>query len=155
VRKKMTGLDLVIEDDGTFIRATVELPGASPALALRAFTDPALVLRWWGGELHAELSPGGRYEVEFGRIGRTLLGEVLDYRPPLLLSFSWRWAHEAGDRGYVVTARTSELVDGARLEVEHGPHGDTDEDREAATEHRDGWQYFLPRLSAVVGEESR
>jgi uncharacterized protein YndB with AHSA1/START domain len=144
-----------VVDDGSFVRGKVDLPGVSPSLALKAFTDPVLVSRWWGGELTAELIPGGRYQVEFHQLGRILVGAVIEYQPPTLLHFSWVWAHEADDCGRSVTVRASRLPDGAHLEVEHGPYGDGAPDRTAAAEHREGWEYFLPRLSAIVLEEAR
>jgi uncharacterized protein YndB with AHSA1/START domain len=39
------------------VRATLLLPGCPPERALAAFTDPATLRQWWGGEL--TVTPAG------------------------------------------------------------------------------------------------
>ncbi len=170
-----------VADDGPVLRATVPLDGRTPAQAITAFTDPELLARWWGGQLTAELWPGGRYSVWFAKIPARMTGQVVSYTPGSELVFSWGWEHEpeapartvtvragvadgaptsAGSAGGVVTGAGSVVTGagsaggvvtgagtgGSVLTVEHGPYGDSEAELAARAEHREGWEFFLPRL---------
>lgn len=139
-----------IADAGSMIVATVWLPGCSPKQALSAFTDPAVLRRWWRGELTADLMPGGQYSVSFPAIPARLAGRVLGYEPDGLLAFSWAWDGEDEPPSTVrVTAQA--IRDGsAVLTVEHGPHEDDEPGRTAHRLHWEGWEYFLPGLPAAL-----
>jgi uncharacterized protein YndB with AHSA1/START domain len=134
------------------VRATVRLPGCSPERALAAFTDPATLAEWWGGELTTNLTRGGPYIVRFPRLGRAMTGEILGYEPPSHLEFTWSWEGEPTEtrRTVLVTVTGETANGGTELAVTHGPHGDDAAERTARTEHREGWEYFLPRLAALV-----
>ncbi|MFE9426011.1 SRPBCC domain-containing protein [Kitasatospora sp. NPDC006697] len=99
--------------------AQVVLPGCDRRRALAAFTEAAVVRQWWGGgELSAELTPGGAYRVRFEAVGHTLVGTVVDYRPDdAALVFGWAWEHQpvqAGGYAYEVAVRVREAGDGSR-----------------------------------------
>ena len=47
----MTEFPVTVVDAGPMVRATLLLPGCPPERALAAFTDPATLRQWWGGEL--------------------------------------------------------------------------------------------------------
>lgn len=142
----------LVEDDGPQVRAVVALPGCSRAQALQAFTSPDLVRSWWGGgELTAELIPGGRYEVWFAGIPARMTGRVVSYEPAIGLEFTWAWEHEPDAPARSVAIRTGEAADGSTtLRIEHGPHDDDDDGLAARQEHREGWEYFLARLQALL-----
>jgi uncharacterized protein YndB with AHSA1/START domain len=141
-----------LRDEGAMIVATVPLPGCTPERALSAFTDPALLARWWRGELTAELAPGGEYSVWFAAIPARLTGRVLGYLPGSSLAFSWAWEGDDGPASSVTVTATRASASGAQLRIEHGPHEAGEAGRTAHKEHWDGWEFFLPRLSeAVVG----
>jgi uncharacterized protein YndB with AHSA1/START domain len=143
----MTAGPVEIWDDGPAIRALVQLPGCPAARVLAAFTDPAVVAQWWGGgELTADLTPGGRYRVYFAGPDATLAGQVVSYDPPGWLVFSWAWAHDADPPPCTVSI----VADGQVLRIEHGPHADDEAGRTARSEHRAGWEYFLPKLAVAL-----
>jgi uncharacterized protein YndB with AHSA1/START domain len=137
-----------VVDDGRMVRAWIELKGIDQRGAIRLFADPALVREWWGGELEAEPEPGGGYVVRFESQGWTLHGQVVSYEPESGLTFTWAWEHQPDDppREVKVTAVPAGTA-ATRLEIEHGPHGDSESELVEAVAHREGWEYFLPRMA--------
>jgi uncharacterized protein YndB with AHSA1/START domain len=148
---------VTITDAGPMILATVSLPGCPPDRALAAFTDRAVLARWWRGELTAELVPGGRYHVAFPAIPAELTGRVVSYVPGRTLRFSWAWAGDDArpESTVTVSARRASGPAGTLLSIEHGPHADDEAGRTAHAEHWEGWAFFLPRLPAAVAADSR
>jgi uncharacterized protein YndB with AHSA1/START domain len=132
--------------DGSTVHAWAQLHGVSASDALAAWTDPERLRDWWGGELNADLQHGGSYVVGFGALGQTMRGRVLTYQPAARLAFTWSWDHEPDAVSRKVDIRVLEVEDGVRIEIEHGPYGDTDTEQTAAKEAREGWEHFLPRL---------
>ena len=61
-----------VQDDGRLVHAWIDLDGVPASEAIRAFTDPALLREWWGGELEIDPHPGGVYVVQFESQGWTL-----------------------------------------------------------------------------------
>ena len=152
-----TEFELAIAADAASVSAELLLPGVRPERALAAFTEPELVRDWWAAELTAQLVPGGEYLARFPALGHTMIGVVEEYLPGRLLAFTWGWSHQpeaAGRYGVTVSAATAGLAEGpgSRLDLVHAPRpgvsvpaGDP-----APGEHREGWEYFLPRLAAVL-----
>jgi uncharacterized protein YndB with AHSA1/START domain len=143
---------VTVQDDGPALRAVLSLPGCSPERALDAFTAPDLLARWWGNaELTAELVPGGAYDVWFAGIPARMTGRVLRYQPASLLEFSWGWDHQPELPPMAVTVEVAAGDDGATtVTIEHGPHADDEAGQSARREHREGWEYFLPRLETLL-----
>ena len=135
-----------LNHDGSAVHAWAQLHGVSASDGLAAWTDAERLRDWWGGELNADLQQGGSYVVRFGALGQTMRGRVLTYRPAVRLGFTWSWDHEPNAAPREVDIRVLAMEDGARIEIEHGPYGDTDTEQTAAKEAREGWQHFLPRL---------
>jgi uncharacterized protein YndB with AHSA1/START domain len=137
-----------ISDDGPMIVATVRL-AVSPEQALTAFTHPAVLARWWRGELTTDLVPGGEYCVSFPAVPARLTGLVRSYKPGELLEFSWAWE---GEEEPPSTVRVTVQPDGSQtlLRIDHGPHEDDEPGRTAHRLHWEGWEYFLPNLPAAV-----
>jgi uncharacterized protein YndB with AHSA1/START domain len=142
--------DLTVFDDGPLLRCELLLPGCGQDRALSAFTDPDLLKRWWHGELTTDLLPGGPYMVWFAQIPARMTGRVVRYEPPGVLEFSWAWDHEPHRPERLVTVAASADGGGAALAIAHGPHADDEEGRTARAEHREGWEYFLPKLAAAA-----
>ena len=143
---------VVLRDVGPMIVATVGIAGCDPGRALDAFTDPAVLARWWRGELTAELVPGGRYNVNFPAIPARLTGRVAAYIPARSLEFSWAWEDDDGPASTVhVRVDPGDSEGSALLTIEHGPHRDDEEGRAAHSEHWAGWEFFLPGLPAALG----
>lgn len=152
-----TEYELAIAADAASVSAELLLPGVRPEHALAAFTEPELVREWWGAELTAQLVPGGEYLARFPALGQTMIGVVEEYLPGRLLAFTWGWSHQpeaAGRYGVLVATGSARLAEGpgTRLDLVHAPRagalvpaGDP-----APGEHREGWEYFLPRLAAAL-----
>jgi len=140
-----------ITDSGPAIVATVALPGCEPVRALAAFTDPAVLARWWRGELTADLVPGGRYIVSFPAIPARMAGHVVSYQPGRSLEFTWAWDGEV-EPPSAVKVRVEPIDEGRStvLTVEHGPHSRDEAGQTAHALHWEGWEHFLPRLPAAV-----
>jgi uncharacterized protein YndB with AHSA1/START domain len=142
---------VMITDSGPMIVATVVLPGCEPGPALAAFTDPAVLARWWRGELTADLVAGGQYSVSFPVIPARLTGRVVSYAPGRSLEFSWAWDGEDEPPSTVtVRAQWRNGDQSTVLNIEHGPHDQDEAGRTAHALHWEGWEHFLPRLPAAV-----
>ena len=139
-----------IVDDGPVIRATVKLGNCPPDRALAAFTDPELLASWWGGELTINPEVGGVYNVWFPKVPASLIGQVVRNVPGDAFEFSWAWEHEPDSPDRTVSVTVGTNGDGTELAIVHGPHGAGDAEATARTAHRDGWEYFLPRLHAAL-----
>lgn len=148
----MTESPVTVLDEGPMVRATLLLPGCPPGRVLAAFTDPATLRQWWGGELTTTLAPGGPYVVHFAGLGQTMRGQVVGYEPGSRLEFTWAWDHEPGAacRTVLVTVTDAAGPDGTALTVLHGPHGEGAAEQAARGGHREGWEYFLARLGALL-----
>ena len=90
----MTEFPVTVVDAGPMVRAALLLPGCPPERALAAFTDPATLRQWWGGELTCTPAEGGSYIVHFAKLGQTMRGRVVGYEPGSRLEFTWGWDHE-------------------------------------------------------------
>ena len=157
----MTESPVTVLDEGPKVRATLLLPGCPPERVLAAFTDPATLRQWWGGELTTTLAPAGPYVVHFAGLGQTMRGRVVGYEPGSRLEFTWAWDHEPGMAGRTVLVTVAEAGDsagdspgdsakGTALTVLHGPHGEGAAEQAARGGHREGWEYFLARLGALL-----
>jgi uncharacterized protein YndB with AHSA1/START domain len=125
----------------------------SPAVMFRAWTEPALLTRWWPNEAEIDLREGGNYHFSWPSMNWHLRGEYVTVEPDTHLSFGWTWDHETSpDRR--VDVRFDPLPEGGtKLTLEHGSYADTDaEEREG---HLAGWLHFLGRLYMVSPEISR
>ena len=107
----MTEFPVTVVDAGPMVRATLLLPGCPPERALAAFTDPATLRQWWGGELTFTPAEGGPYIVHFAKLGQTMRGRVVGYEPGSRLEFTWGWDHEPGAAGRTVLVT---VADGRR-----------------------------------------
>ena len=155
----MTELPVTVVDAGPMVRAMLLLPGCPPERALAAFTDPATLRQWWGGELTCTPAEGGPYIVHFAKLGQTMRGRVVGYEPGSRLEFTWGWDHEPGAAGRTVLVTVAEDAGagdsagrpgGTELTVLHGPHGEGAAEQAARSGHREGWEYFLARLGQLL-----
>ena len=134
---------------GDMVHALVTLDGVAASTAIRAWTDPDLLARWWAaGRLTFEPRVGGPYRVYFGTGDQTMSGTVRHYDPTGSLAFDWRWEHEPDAEPRVVTVDISDTETGSVLRLTHGPYREEDEpDRSDMVE---GWNVFLGRLAALL-----
>lgn len=133
-----------------WLRISLDVPGAEPAEVVNAFLDPAAVRRWWGGaQLTVEEEVGGRYVAYFDRLDQTMRGTITELAPDAgRFGFTWSWDHEPE----LSSRRVDVSVDaGAVLRLAQGEYDHASRlDRDDAGSHRDGWEFFLPRLAEVV-----
>ncbi|MEX0809805.1 MAG: SRPBCC domain-containing protein [Dongiaceae bacterium] len=127
---------------------------AAPAQIYAAWTDPALILRWFGPdsgevlEAETDVRVGGRYHIAF----RTDDGERHDVSgvyhevlPGEKLVFTWAW-RTTPERESMVTVRIKPDGDGSILTLVHEQFFN----EEARDNHRTGWSGALDKLERVA-----
>jgi glutathione S-transferase len=81
---------------------------APPEAVFRAWTDPAILVQWWGPEAfktakpEMDVRPGGAWRtVMVGPKGEyTASGIYREITPPKRLVMSWAWQQDDGSRGH-------------------------------------------------------
>jgi uncharacterized protein YndB with AHSA1/START domain len=134
---------------------------ASREVVYEVVSRPEHIMDWWTDEADFQDAPGGSGWVAFGDVsagGKRVELSVAEASPPG--RFAFRWTHEPGQ---VATVGNSNLVTfdlvpegtGTRVkftEVGFAERGwDVAKVAEVHAEHSNGWDYFLPRLSAYAG----
>ena len=81
---------------------------APPADVFRAWTDPGLLMQWWGPEgssaatvTELDLRPGGGWSIRIGGAhgDQVVSGVYREVTPPRRLVMTWAW-DRAGSRGH-------------------------------------------------------
>ena len=129
------------------------LIAAPPERVFELWTEPELVVRWWGPEgfdtpaSSLDLREGGQWRTTMrspeGKL-MTVSGAYRKIEPPRLLSFTWGWEDEAGMRGHetLVTVRLDATPGGTKLRLRQ----ETFQTKEACDQHTHGWASALNRL---------
>ena len=130
---------------------------APPKLVYRAWTDPSMLVMWWGPEgattqsAKADPRPGGRYHIVFSTPdgeSHDVSGTYRDAEEFSLLSFSWMWK-TLPDRASFVTLTFVEEGGGTLFTLHHSQFFD-----EAARDrHRWGWTGALDKLEAMFSAD--
>ncbi|MEX2045533.1 MAG: SRPBCC domain-containing protein [Chloroflexota bacterium] len=119
---------------------------ARPETVFRLLIDPKEYVRWKGKVAELEPRPGGTYSVDFIEKG-LVVGKYVEVVPGRRVVFTWGW-----DGNEVVPPGSSTVEidlepdgEGTRLRLVHRglPEG-------AIATHREGWDFFLPRLANVA-----
>ena len=141
--------------DENIVRLTRVLH-AAPEVVFSAWTEPALLERWWAGvggwtEAHAEvdLRVGGHYTLTMRdeRGGEDGVGGVYtEVSRPESLGFTWTWENEPsvmrGSAGSLVEIVFREAAGGTQLSLSHsGLRDETVKDL-----HQKGWNALLTNL---------
>ena len=129
---------------------------APPAEVFAAWTEPALLERWWTGvggwvdaKADVDLRVGGRYHLsmqdERGAL-HGVLGVYTEVAPPERLGFTWTWENEPsvmrGSEGSLVDVVLRDAGDGTQLSLTHtGLRGKLVKDM-----HEEGWNALLTSL---------
>lgn len=132
---------------------------APRALVFRAWTDPSLLVRWWGPE--GFTIPECRIDVRAGGAWRTCMrspdgndykvrGVYREIVEPERLVFTWAWEDEKGDPGHetLVTVTFAERDGKTQLRLAHRVF----ESKKSRDAHRQGWASTLDCLAAFLGE---
>ena len=128
---------------------------ATPERVFDAWTNPAVLRRWWAAKpewdspaADVDARPGGRYRLSMTDTGsgetRTVAGEYVEVTPPARLVYTWRW--EGMDAETLVTVEF--VADGGGTRVELLQTGFPDEQERDM--HADGWGGCLDNLERRV-----
>jgi uncharacterized protein YndB with AHSA1/START domain len=133
---------------------------ASPEIVFEVISEPDHVARWW--------PDAAAYDVEVGATGEIVFGDptsgakavtltILEVDPPT--TFSFRWTHDAGteptaDNSLFVTFTLTASDTGTLLRFVETGFRERGWDQATLesnyTDHVNGWNHFLPRLSLYV-----
>ena len=120
---------------------------ASPETVFTLITDPEQYVRWKGKTARLDPRPRGAFDVGFADGGRAL-GEYIEVVPNRRVVFTWGWdSPEAvvGPGGSTVEIDLEPNGNGTRLRLIHRGLPATER-----ASHSEGWDFFLPRLTAVA-----
>jgi uncharacterized protein YndB with AHSA1/START domain len=119
---------------------------ASPETVFTLLTDPSEYVRWKGRAAELDPQAGGRFHVSFK--DSAVRGEYLEVVPNRRVVFTWGWEGPAavvGPGGSTVEIDLEPHGQGTRLRLVHRGLPATE-----LASHTEGWDYFLPRLTAVA-----
>ena len=139
-------------------KVTIEIPISAPIEKLwKAWTDPALISRWFGSDpdgtvMNAELDvrAGGTFEVTFkdsDQTEHTCSGVYKDVQEFRKLVFTWTWKSEPCVESFVTVQLTPD-IDFTRMLFEHAHLG-------TASSHNylSGWKSTFAKLERLVRSE--
>jgi uncharacterized protein YndB with AHSA1/START domain len=129
---------------------------AEPAVVWNAWTDPAVVRRWWGSDPNGEVTsavldvrPGGRFAITFRDPSgdqHTSAGEYLRVDPNVELDFTWSWTSEPNNPSRV-TVFFAAHSSGTRMRFVHGElRGLSQHD------YAQGWRRTFAKLDRVLAQ---
>jgi uncharacterized protein YndB with AHSA1/START domain len=126
---------------------------APPEKVYEAWTQPAQMMRWWGGNNEAsrtaetDLRVGGRFHVGFkGDTGEQhdVSGTYKEIMPNRKLVFSWAW-RTTPERESQVTIDIKPDADGSILTLTHEQFFN----EKARDDHKGGWSFGLDQLEKL------
>ena len=129
-----------------------------PERVWAAWTDPEIVVRWFGpdaGPVHSavmDVREGGRFRVSFSTKdgeSHTALGRYLEVVPNERLAFTWEWITTPERQSHVLLTFRA-VGDGTEFTLHHSRFADT----AARDGHRTGWSGALDKLAALLEGEA-
>jgi uncharacterized protein YndB with AHSA1/START domain len=145
--------------EGLRLEAKRVVPG-SPTAVFEAFSDPAVLARWWGPKgfttRSVDFQPraGGRYRIEMQPPEGDsfhLGGEFREVEPPTRLAFTFAWDPPDPDDVETLAALSfRDLGDSTEVTLEQGEF--KTEERRAL--HSDGWAESFEKLEALLAAEA-
>jgi uncharacterized protein YndB with AHSA1/START domain len=133
---------------------------ASPEIVYKVVSKPEHIAAWWTDEANFEAAPGGSGWVAFGDVaagGKRVELSVAEAIPPRI--FAFRWTHAPGEaasagNSNLVTFELAAEGKGTRLKFTEVGFAERGWEEPRASEmhanHSNGWDSFLPRLSAYA-----
>jgi uncharacterized protein YndB with AHSA1/START domain len=122
-----------------------------------AWTDPALILKWFGSDPNGEgikaemdVQAGGKFEISFvdsNGTEHTCSGVYVVVEKPVELSFSWSWKSEPGVES-LVTVSFIDKKKSTLMQFEHANLGSA-----SKHDYLQGWQSTFAKLVKVVGNK--
>lgn len=133
---------------------------APPERIFAAWTDPAVLRRWWaaqpdwtGADASTDVRVGGRYRLSMrdsaGGV-RSVAGEYIEVDPPRHLSYTWAWESHGDSEapGAVTVVSVDFVAEGSSTRVVLEQRGfATQSDQES---HDEGWRGCLDNLERRV-----
>jgi uncharacterized protein YndB with AHSA1/START domain len=134
---------------------------APPERVFAAWTEPAVLRRWWAAvqgwqtsSAAVDLRPGGRYRLSMrdpaAGAEYSVSGEYVEIVPPDRLVYTWTWEGEAeimrGSEGTLVTVEFAPDGDGTEVVITHS--GFVDE--RIRDLHGEGWSGCLANLKGAL-----
>jgi uncharacterized protein YndB with AHSA1/START domain len=120
----------------------------------QAWTDPAIILQWFGSDpkgkgIAASLDPkpGGSFEITFQNSDGTPFtcgGKYLEVQQPNKLVFTWSWTNEP-DTISQVTVLLSPENNHTRQHFKHKGFGHT-----SSHQYQEGWQRTFEKLEKIL-----
>jgi len=134
------------------------LLNASPEIIWKAWTDPALILHWFGSDpngkgLSAQMDvrSSGAFEVSFadgdGTV-HTCSGIYVDVDKPRKLSFTWSWKSEPGIESFV-TVLLIPIQEKTEMQFEHSNLSDGSQHN-----YEKGWSSTFLKLERMIRNNS-
>jgi uncharacterized protein YndB with AHSA1/START domain len=119
-----------------------------------AWTNPALVRRWWGSDpggvvtsAALDVRPGGRFVISFqdsSGLPHTCTGEYVRVEELIELDFTWSWLSESNAPSRVNVVFAADGA-GTRMRFVHGElRGGSDHDYEQ------GWRRTFAKLDRIL-----
>lgn len=121
---------------------------ARPSTVFRMLTDGAEYVRWKGESAQLDPRPGGIFRIVFPNHTDIVSGRFVELVPDRRVVFTWGWE---GSPLVAPGASTVEIdlephgARGTRLRLVHRGLPP-----ESLASHTEGWDFFLPRLTAVA-----
>ncbi len=135
---------------------------APPERVFQALIDPKQVMRWWTSEqcqidaFSMEARAGGRWQYDTGQSAMNVNGvskfhcegEVLEYDPPRMLTYTWiaNW-HDDKKRRTVVRWELSAAGNGTKVKVTHSGLA---QENTARRDYSGGWPGVVEQLKKFV-----
>jgi uncharacterized protein YndB with AHSA1/START domain len=123
--------------------------GMAPEAVFPFLSDQQRIVAWMGREATFEERPGGLFRIDYN--GTDIVrGEVVEVvaNERVVVTWGWEAAGAATPPGSSVV-EFSLVPDGDETVVRLMHRGLTDDE---VRSHSDGWDFFLPRLAAVLAE---
>ena len=120
---------------------------AKPETVFHLLTDGGEYVKWKGENAQLDARPGGLFRVTFPNRTDVVSGKFVEVIPSRRVVFTWGW------EGSPLVAPGSSTVEidlepvgnGTRLHLVHRGLPP-----ETLASHTEGWDFFLPRLTAVA-----
>jgi uncharacterized protein YndB with AHSA1/START domain len=122
-----------------------------------AWTDPALILKWFGSDPNGEgvnaemdVRPGGKFEISFrdsSGTEHTCSGVYVVVEKPAKLSFTWSWKSEPGVES-LVTVSFTDKQNCTVMQFEHANLGSA-----SKHDYLQGWQSTFVKLESLLGSK--
>jgi len=119
---------------------------ASPETVYLLLTDPREYVKWKGRAAELDPHAGGTFHVSFK--DAAVRGEYVEVVPNRRVVFTWGWeapGAAVGPGGSTVEIDLEPRGQGTRLHLVHRGLPTAE-----LASHTEGWDYFLPRLTAVA-----